>query len=100
MWKIAAHYATNMGDWGMCVSGSPGTMPFQPAAFSASNTNYLICHCEEHSELAISAGPTGPFVLSLSKDRLRVFSLIEIANLRIEYGVAMTKWVRMSMLLR
>ena len=30
--------------------------------------------------MAISAGPTGPFVLSLSKDRLRVFSLIEIAN--------------------
>ena len=41
--------------------------------------------------MAISAGPTGPFVLSLSKDRLRVFSLIEIANPRIEYGVAMTK---------
>ena len=29
-------------------------------------------------------------------DRLRVFSLIEIANTRIEYGVAMTNWVRMS----
>ena len=28
--------------------------------------------------MAISAGPTGPFVLSLSKDRLRVLSLIEI----------------------
>ena len=41
--------------------------------------------------MAISAGPTGPFVLSLSKDRRRVFSLIEIANTRIEYGVAMTK---------
>ena len=41
--------------------------------------------------MAIPAGPTGPFVLSLSKDRLRVFSLIEIANTRIEYGVAMTK---------
>ena len=44
--------------------------------------------------MAISAGPTGPFVLSLSKDRLRVFGLTEIANPRIEYGVAMTKWVR------
>ena len=47
--------------------------------------------------MAIAAGPTGPFVLSLSKDRLRVFSLIEIANPRIEYGVAMTKWVCMSL---
>ena len=56
----------------------------------------LICNCEEHSDVAIPAGPTGPFVLSLSKDRLRVFSLIEIANPRIEYGVAMTNWVRMS----
>ncbi len=46
--------------------------------------------------MAISAGPTGPFVLSLSKDRLRVFSLIEIANPRIEYGLAMTTRVRMS----
>ena len=34
--------------------------------------------------------PTGPFVLSLSKDPLRVFDLIEIANPCIEYGVAMT----------
>ena len=46
--------------------------------------------------MAIPAGPTGPFVLSLSKDRLRVFGLIEIANPRIEYGVTMTKSVRMS----
>ena len=44
--------------------------------------------------MAIPAGPTGPFVLSLSKDRLRVFGLIEIANPRIEYGIAMTKWIR------
>ena len=43
--------------------------------------------------MATSAGPTGPFVLSLSKDRLRVFGLIDIANPRIEYGVAMTEWV-------
>ena len=41
--------------------------------------------------MAIPAGPTGPFVLSLSKDRLRVFGLIEIANPRIQYGVEMTK---------
>ena len=46
--------------------------------------------------MAIPAGPTGPFVLSLSKDRLRVFGLIEIANPRIEYGVTMTKSVRVS----
>ncbi len=48
----------------------------------------LFRHCEERSDVAISAGPTGPFVLSLSKDRRRVFSLIEIANPRIEHGVA------------
>ena len=58
---------------------------------------YPLCHCEEHSDVAIPAGPTGPFVLSLSKDRLRVFNLIEIANPRIEHRVAMTKWVRVSM---
>ena len=32
--------------------------------------------------MAIPAGPTGPFVLSLSKDRRRMFSLIKIATLR------------------
>ena len=47
--------------------------------------------------MAIPAGPTGPFVLSLSKDRLRVFSLIEIGNPRIDYGVAMTKWLRVRL---
>ena len=46
--------------------------------------------------MAIPAGPSGPFVLSSSKDRLRVFGIIEIANPRIEYAVTMTKSVRVS----
>ena len=48
--------------------------------FALERTHFVIARSV--SDVAIPAGPTGPFVLSLSKDRRRMFSLIKIATLR------------------
>ena len=85
VWKIAAHYATNMRARGMRVS------------LPRTRFNLSLRGSSAHPEL-VEGRDNLDEAEHMSANR-RCYG-DEIATPRIKYGVAMTKWVRMSTLLR